>query len=76
MSEFCMRTMGVYYNFTKILNENNEIRIYDDKNNVRVFRKENEFIWNEDTGTRFSDCKMMNLLSTAKFLKHKVETYP
>ena len=68
--------MGVYYNFTKILNENNEIRIYDDKNNVRVFRKENEFIWNEDTGTRFSDCKMMNLLSTAKFLKHKVETYP
>lgn len=76
MSEFCMRTMGVYYNFTKILNENNEIRIYDDKNNVRVFRKENEFIWNEDTGNRFSDCKMMNLLSTAKFLKHKVETYP
>ena len=76
MSEFCMRTIGVYYNFTKILNENNEIRIYDDKNNVRVFRKENKFIWNEDNGNRFSDCKMMNLLSTAKFLKHKVETYP
>lgn len=76
MSEFCMRTMGVYYHFINILIENNEIRIYDDKNKVRIFRKENEFIWKEDNGNRISDCNMMNLLSTARFLKHKVETYP
>lgn len=74
MSEFCMRTMGVYHHFINILTENNEIRIYDDKNKVRIFRKENGFIWNEDNGNRFSDCKMMNLLSTAMFLKYKVET--
>lgn len=76
MSEFCMRTMGVYHHIINILTENNEIRIYDDKNKVRIFRKENEFIWKEDDGNRISDCKMMNLLSTANFLKHKVETYP
>ena len=71
-----MRTMGVYHHIINILTENNEIRIYDDKNKVRIFRKENEFIWKEDDGNRISDCKMMNLLSTANFLKHKVETYP
>lgn len=76
MNDFCMRTLGVYEKFTHVLSENKEIRIYDDKNNVRIFQKENEFVWNEDNGNRFSDCKMMNLLSTAMFLKHKIETYP
>lgn len=76
MNEFCMRTIGVYYNSIKILDENNEIRIYNYKNKVHIFRKENELIWKDDDENRISVCKMMNLLSTARFLKYKVETYP
>lgn len=76
MSEFCMRTLGVYEKINRILDENKEIRICDDRNRVRVFTKENEFVWHEDNGNRISDCKMMNLLATAKFLKYKVETTP
>lgn len=76
MSEFCMRTMGIYDKFTRILNENHEIHVYDEKNNVRVFVKENEFIWIENNEKRLSDCKMMNVLATAKLLKYRVEVFP
>lgn len=76
MSEFCMRTMGIYDKFTRILNENHEIHVYDEKNNVRKFVKENEFIWIENNEKRLSDCKMMNVLATAKLLKYRVEVFP
>lgn len=76
MSEFCMRTMGIYDKFTRILNENHEIHVYDEKNNVRKFVKENEFIWIENDEKRLSDCKMMNVLATAKLLKYRVEVFP
>lgn len=76
MSEFCMRTMGIYDKFTRILNENHEIHVYDEKNDVRKFVKENEFIWIENNEKRLSDCKMMNVLATAKLLKYRVEVFP
>lgn len=71
-----MRTMGIYDKFTRILNENHEIHVYDEKNNVRKFVKENEFIWIENNEKRLSDCKMMNVLATAKLLKYRVEVFP
>lgn len=75
MNNFCMRTMGVYEKLNTVLTQNSRIHIHTDKK-VRVFVKENEFIWQEDNGNRLSDCKMMNLLHESKFLKHRIEVFP